>query len=138
MEEKIENGKGQEQEPVIKEFVHKEQPAKESGGKELFEKYKKIVQSHRCELWLLGALLLLLAVVLLGILLCRTPVITVLLVVLLEVVMAVSLCRSPVWLHGAVLLLNIILGVVFHFTGFMLLACLIYLAGIWVLHVLGK
>lgn len=138
MEEKIETGKGQEQEPVIKEFVHKEQPAKESGGKELLEKYKQIVQSHKCELWLLGALLLLLAVVLLGILLCRTPVITVLLVVSLEVVLAVSLCRSPVWLHGAVLLLNIILGIVFHFTGFMLLACLIYLAGIWVLHVLGK
>lgn len=138
MEEKNENVKGQEQEPVIREFVHKEQPAKESGGKALLEKCRRILRERRRELWLLGAALVLLAVILLGILLCKTPVITVFLVVLLEVVLAVCLCRSPIWLHGAVLLLNIILGAGFHFVGFMLLACLAYLAGIWVLHVQGK
>ena len=138
MDEKNKNGKGQEQEPVIKEFVHKERPAKESGGKELLEKCRSFVQKYRCELWLLGAALVLLAVVLLGIFLCKVPVITALLVVVLEVVLAVCLCRSPIWLHGAVLLLNIILGVGFHFIIFMLLACLVYLTGIWVLHILQK
>ena len=136
MDEKNKNEKGQE--PVIKEFVHKERPVKESSWKELLQKCRSFVQRYRCELWLLGAVLVFLAVLLLGIFLCKVPVITSLLVVVLEVVLAVCLCRSPIWLHGAVVLLNIILGVGFHLWGFMLLACLVYVTGIWVLHVLQK
>lgn len=77
-------------------------------------------------LWFVGGILIILAVILAGILLCKVPTLVVMAITLLEVALAVCLNQEQLWLHMGVIILNIILGLVFHMIIFMLLASVAY------------
>ncbi len=119
-------------EPVLKEFVKKSKDQKS-----FIEEWKKKISDNSHLLWLAGFVLVFAAVILVGILLCKAPAATMILTAILEAALSLCLCRTPVWLHGLVLAANILLGVIFHLTVLMLLACLVYLAGVFLLHVLS-
>lgn len=146
MEEKNGNNAGDMEfldvEPEIKEFIRKsdaqtKRTRKIDEKKTLQRKRRKRQGGSKEPLWLIGAACISLAVLLCGIFLLKLPVITVVLVIILELILSACLCRSPIWLHGLILLLQIVLGILFHMPLFMLLACAVYLAGIWVLHIWG-
>ena len=126
-----------EMEPEIKEFVRKAEDGKRYADKAGVQDRLQ-ASGFPVWLWSAGFLAVLLAVVSVGILLCKEPAVTVIAVVLLEVLLAICLCKSPVWLHGLFIVMNVALGFWFHMTVFMILACAVYIAGIWVLHVLNK
>ena len=115
-------------EPEIREFTRKTKDNKK----------KSLEPGSQLWIWPAGFALVLIAVIVCGILLCKNPIATVILVSILETLLAGCLCKSPVWLHGLVIVLNVVLGIIFHVTVFMILACVVYLAGILVLHVLEK
>ena len=124
-------------EPEIKEFMHKPDAGKNAGL------FRQLIQGERKVkvqpwMWAAGFAVVLLAVILCGILLCKAPAVTVIIVSILEALLAICLCQSPIWLHGLVVVVNVVLGIIFHVTIFMILACLVYLAGILVIHVLAR
>ena len=121
-----------------KEMFHAETEISEFTRKTKESKKKDLELSSQPWMWPVGFALVLIAVIVCGILLCKNPVATVILVSILETLLAGCLCKSPVWLHGLVIVLNVVLGIIFHVTVFMILACVVYLAGILVLHVLEK
>lgn len=123
-------------ETEIKEFVRKPDKGRLDGSRTLQKKRRKREADNRSWLWLGGFCLVFLSVILCGILLCREPALTVILVAILEALLSLCLCRSPIWLHGLVIILNTALGVVFQWTVYMLLASLIYLAGVTFMHIL--
>lgn len=115
--------------PVIHEFV------KKNDSQRTLEKKRRKREGVSMDwLWPLIGAVVFLAVILCGIFWLRLWLVPVLLVAVLEVVLALCLCRSPLWLHGLVIVLNIVLGVVFQMALYMVLASLIYGAGVGTLY----
>lgn len=121
-------------EPVVKEFVRRTEISRMNSKRTLQKKRRKRQANYNQWLWLAGFFIVWIAVVICGIALCKASAVTVILVAILEAALSMCLCRSQIWLHGLVVILNIVLGIVFHLTVFLILASLIYLAGVILMH----
>lgn len=118
--------------------IHAESEIREFTRKTKDSRKKNLETGVQPWMWPAGFVLVVVAVIVCGILLCKDPVATVILVSVLEILLAGCLCESPVWLHGLVIVLNVVLGIIFHVAVFLILACVVYLAGILLLHVMAK
>lgn len=68
------------------------------------EDIKALVKENKQHIALFGLIIAALAVILIGILVWKLPVVPVCIFVLLEAVLAVCLQNLPVWMHGAILI----------------------------------
>lgn len=123
-----------ETEPEVKEFVRRTQTNRMNQSRTLQKKRRKREADYRQWIWLALFCIVWLVAVICGITICDTPVITVILVAVLETALFLCLCRSPIWLHGLVVVLNIVLGIIFQRWLFMILASIIYIAGVVLMH----
>lgn len=110
--------------PEIKEFVRSQGNTKKAGN---HIDVKLIVFLAVFVVVLVGAILC-------GILLCKEPIATVIIVAVLEAVLSFCLCKTQIWLHGAVVILNVVLGFIFKMPLYLVLAALVYVAGVLAVH----
>lgn len=89
------------------------------------EDLKSLLKENKQHIALFGIIVAALAVMLMGILVWKLPVVPVCIFVLLEAGLAVCLQNLPVWLHGAVLIVQLIMGLLFG-NGMFILVCAIY------------
>lgn len=89
------------------------------------EDLKSLLKENKQHIALFGIIVAALAVMLMGILVWKLPVVSVCIFVLLEAGLAVCLQNLPVWLHGAVLIVQLIMGLLFG-NGMFILVCAIY------------
>lgn len=73
-------------------------------------------------------------IILLGIMLCKLPVIAVCTIVILETAIAMCLHNLPIWLHGLVIIAELIAGVLCGQMLFILFAAIVYIGAIVTLH----
>lgn len=89
------------------------------------EDIKALVKENKQHIALFGIVVAALAVMLIGILVWKLPVVPVCIFVLLEAALAVCLQDLPVWLHGAVLIAQLVIGLLFG-NGMFILVCAVY------------
>lgn len=102
------------------------------------EDIKALVKEKKQNIALFGLIVAALAVILIGILVWKLPVIPVCIFVLLEATLAVCLQNVPVWIHGAVLIAQLIAGLLFGNGMFILLCAVYYVVSILVLSIWDK
>ena len=101
----------------------------------MMEDIKGLVKENKQHIALFGMIVAALAVILIGILVWKLPVVSVCIFVFLEAGLAVCLQELPVWLHGAVLIAQLIIGLLFGNGMFILLCALYYVVSIVVLRI---
>lgn len=72
--------------------------------------------------------------ILLGIMMCKLPVVMVCSIIILETAIALCLQNLPVWVHGVVLVAELIAGILCEQIVFIILAGIVYAAAILALH----
>lgn len=141
------NGKTAEKEAVVKEFVSKgnNTKLKKKAAKARHAYTKKSVQFSVKELIADKSLLALIAyaaaviaVILLGTLVCRVPVVAVCSIVVIETLLAACLHNLPIWLHVVVIAAEILSGIIFERALFMVIEAVLYLAAIFALKVIRQ
>ena len=141
------NGKTAEKEAVVKEFVSKgnNTKLKKKAAKAKHAYAKKSIQFSGKELvrdkslWALAAYAAaVIAVILLGTLVCRVPVVAVCSIVVIETLLAACLHNLPIWLHAVVIAAEILSGVIFERALFMGIEAVLYLAAIFALKVIRQ
>lgn len=89
------------------------------------EGMKALIKENKQQIALFGLIIAALAVILMGILVWKLPVIGVCVFVLLQSGLAICLQDLPVWLHGAVLIAQLLVGLIFG-NGMFILVCAVY------------
>lgn len=102
------------------------------------EDIKGLIRENKQNIALFGIIIVALAVILVGILSWKFPVIPVCILVLIEAGLAVCLQDLPVWLHGAVLIAQLVLGLLCGSGTFILLCAIYYVVSILVLSIWDK
>ena len=142
-------GKKTEKEMEIKEFVSKPESGKnnmkQKAARAKHSYMKKNLQvsvlncfKNKVFLSSAGYAILAVAVILLGILVLKLPVVAVCSIVLVETLLAVCLHNIPVWLHVLVAVAQLLCGGYFDKTIFMVLSACLYVAAILVLKVIRQ
>lgn len=102
------------------------------------EEIKALVKENKQHIALFGLIVAALAVVLIGILVWKLPVLPVCIFVLLEAGLAVCLQDLSVWIHGAILIAQLIVGLLFGNGMFILVCAVYYVVSILVLSICDK
>lgn len=102
------------------------------------EDIKALVKENKQHITLFGLIIAALAVILIGILVWKLPVVPVCIFVLLEAVLAVCLQNLPVWMHGAILIAQLIVGLLFGNGIFIMVCAVYYVVSILVLSIWDK
>ena len=102
------------------------------------EDIKALVKENKQHIVLFGLIIAALAVILIGILVWKLPVVPVCIFVLLEAVLAVCLQNLPVWMHGAILIAQLIVGLLFGNGIFIMVCAVYYVVSILVLSIWNK
>ena len=104
----------------------------------MMEDIKGLVKENKQHIALFGLIVAALAVILIGILVWKLPVIPVCLFVLLEAGLAVCLQNLSVWIHGAILIAQLLVGLLFGNGMFILVCAVYYVVSILVLSIWDK
>ena len=102
------------------------------------EDIKGLIRENKQNIALFGIIIAALAVILVGIISWKFPVIPVGIIVLIEAGLAVCLQELPIWLHGAVLIAQLVLGLLCGSGTFILLCAIYYVVSICVLSIWDK
>lgn len=119
--------------PEVKEFVTRptQNRRRRRKKKSFWRKYGLLVST--------GVFLVIFVLaIILGIFVCKLPVITVVLIVIIETALTILLREVPLWSHILMVFVNILTGLVFQMTLFMVLGAIVYAAGVFVLFNLVK
>lgn len=74
------------------------------------------------------------AMILIGFLACKVPLVSVCTIVILEALLAALLNKIPIWVHGILVIAQIVAGIIFGKAVFMILMAVVYVAAILLLY----
>lgn len=74
------------------------------------------------------------AMILVGFLACKVPLVAVCSIVILEALLAALLNKIPIWVHGILVIAQIVAGIIFGKVIFMILMAVVYVAAVLMLY----